>query len=156
MNAGKEFGSPCTWLGPTRAGFSEAEDSSLIHHSLLDLLKVNRIPDRRWAHTQTWNQRCENIYCSHEPLIESDLTQRQNTMEYQILPGRRTFLKFPGWQMFHLLFSRFFPWPSRAKMTFSDIMFQIQTMRLWGFQKRMFVSYSSLNTMPRVRVANCI
>lgn len=31
INAGKEFGFPGTWLGPAPAGFSEAEDSSLIY-----------------------------------------------------------------------------------------------------------------------------
>lgn len=156
MNAEKEFGSPRTWLGPTLAGFSEPEDSSLIYHSLLDLLKVNRIPDRCWVHTQTWNQGCENIRCSHEPLIESDLTQRQKNREYQILPGRRPFLKFPQEQMSHFLgfIARFFLWPGRVKMSFQDNDVSNPNHETGRFLKRMFVSYSSLNTMPRVRVAN--
>ena len=39
MNAGKEFGFPCTWLGPALTGFSEAEDSSLIYHSFVRFIK---------------------------------------------------------------------------------------------------------------------
>lgn len=134
--------------------WQKAHHLFIIH--LLDLLKVNRILDSCWACIQTWNQRCENILecCLQEPLN----SRRQNSTEFQILPGGGTFLKFLEGQMSHLWFSGihcWIPlWPCKAKMTLSDNDVSNPNCKTVRFSGRGFVSYSSLSIMmPGVRVS---
>lgn len=50
------------WVLPLLDPLRQKTHHLFIVH-LLDLLKVNRIPDSCWTHTQSGNGRCENICC---------------------------------------------------------------------------------------------
>lgn len=106
------------WVLPLLDSLRQKTHHLFIIH-LLDLLQVNRIPDSCWAPIQTWKEGYENICCSQEPLEESDLTQAKQDGIYHILPGRRTFLKIPEWQMSHLrgFIAEFYLGLCKAKMT---------------------------------------
>lgn len=70
-NAGTELGFHAPgWVLPLLDSLKQKTHHLFIIH-LLDLLKVNRIPDSCWACIRIRNQGSGNICCSHGLLIES-------------------------------------------------------------------------------------